>query len=147
MRRGFIAAVALFAVLVIGAVGAAVSFNVTQETQITSADDLDERAESFGELIALGAIADWPCAGCDQITVGTVFTVQAQSAPPLEGTLYVTRLDSALYLVTGEGRVKTRAGVLARRRISVTAVARRDSTGAMRSSRTRGEYWAANYEM
>jgi hypothetical protein len=146
-RGGFIAAFALFAVIIIGAIGAAVSFNVTEETQVTSMDDLDERAESFGEQVALGAMANWPWPGCDQSALGTVFIVDAQSAPPLEGTLYITRLDSALYLVTGEGRVKTRAGVLARRRISLTASARRDSTGAMRPSRTRGEYWAANYEM
>lgn len=146
-RRGFIAVVALFAIVIIGAIGAAVTFNVTEETQITSADDLDERADVFGERIALEAIAAWPCPGCDQIGTGSVFSVQAQPAPPLEGTLYITRLDSALYLVTGEGRVTTPAGVLARRRISVTAIARRDSTGAMRSSRTRGEYWAAIYEM
>ena len=146
-RRGFIAAVALFAVIIIGAIGAAVSFNVTEEARITSADDLDESAESFGESIAQASLTAWPCQQCDQMSAGSVLILQAQSAPPLEGTLYITRLDSALYLVTGEGRVKTPAGVLARRRISVTAIARRDSTGAMRSSRTRGEYWAANYDM
>jgi hypothetical protein len=145
-RTGFIAAVALFAIVIIGAIGAAASFNVTTETQITSADDLDIRAEDFAEKIVLESLAAFPCT-CDELPVGSVLIQQSQSAPPLEGTLYLTRLDSALYLVTGEGRVKTPAGVLSRRRISVTAVAQRDSTGVMVSSRTRGEYWTANNDM
>jgi hypothetical protein len=145
-RPGFIAAVAIFAIVIIGALGAAASFNVTTEAQITSADALDIRAEAFAEKLALEPLLAWPCS-CDELPVGSVLVQQSQSAPPLEGTLYVTRLDSALYHVTGEGRIRTPAGVLSRRRISVIAIARRDSTGAMVSSRTRGEYWAANYEM
>ena len=146
-RAGFIAATAMFAIAILAAVTVSVLFNVSEETQITSAARLDQQAEAFGEQIAFAALDAWPCQSCDQMAVGSVFIAQAQAAPPLEGSIYVTRLDSALYLVTGEGRVKTPAGVLARRRISLSAAARRDSTGVMRATRTRGSYWTANYSM
>jgi hypothetical protein len=147
-RPGFIAATAIFAIAILSAVTVAALFNVSEETQITSATRLDQKAEAFGEKLAIDALGAWPCQSCDQMALGSVFITQAQSAPPLEGTIYVTRLDSALYLVTGEARVKTPAGVLARRRISVTATARRDSvSGVMRATRTRGVYWTANYSM
>ena len=146
-RSGLIAAMAMFAIAILSAVTVAVLFNASEETQITSVSRFEQQAEAFGEQLAVGAVDAWPCDNCDQIAVGSVFIAQAQSAPPLEGTIYVTRLDSALYLVTGEGRVKTPAGVLARRRISVTATARRDSIGAISAARTRGIYWTANYSM
>lgn len=146
-RSGFVLAVALFAIVIIAAVVASVSFTATEETQSTSAEIRDERAEIFAEEIALSSLAAWPWDLCDQSPIGSVFTREAQSAPPLEGTLYVTRLDSALYLVTAEGRLKTAAGVIAQRRISITATARRDTLGAMHVSRTRGQYWAANYQI
>ena len=146
-RRGFVLSVALFAIVIIAAIVASVSFTATEETQSTSAAVRDERAEAFAEEIALGSLVAWPWDLCDQSAIGSVFTRQAQSVPPLEGTLYVTRLDSALYLVTGEGRMKTAAGVIAQRRISISAIARRDTLGAMHVSRTHGEYWAAIYQM
>lgn len=146
-RPGFVLAVALFAIVIIAAIIASASFTATEETQATSASMRNDQAEAFAENIALGSLVAWPWDLCDQSAIGSVFTRESQSAPPLEGTLYITRLDSALYLVTGEGRMKTVAGVIAQRRISISAIARRDTLGAMHVSRTSGEYWAAIYQM
>lgn len=146
-RPGFAIAVALFAVVLIASIAAAVSYTTNEETRVTRAAALDEEAHAFAEEIAAGALSSWPCESCDQTPIGSVFIREAQSAPPLEGTLYITRLDSALYLVTGEGRAATPAGVLARRRISIAVTARRDSLGAFKVSRTRGQYWADIYQM
>lgn len=146
-RRGFVAAVGIFAIVIIAAVIASITFNISQETNITAAATWNDKADDLAETLANTALTAWACDSCDQMPQGSVIKVESQAPPPLEGTVYFTRLDSALYLITAEGRVKTSAGVLARRRISLTAVARRDSTGAVHAARTRGEFWASIYQM
>src|SRR5689334_22679598 len=126
-RHGFVVAIGMFAIVIIAAIVASVTFNISQETNITAAAGWADQAGDFAEAQANSALSAWPCDSCDQMPVGSVFHLESQPAPPLESSIYVTRLDSALYLITAEGRVKTSAGVLARRRISLTAVARRDS--------------------
>jgi hypothetical protein len=146
-RRGFAVAVAVFAIVIIATLVTSVTFNTAEETRIVSTTSYDDDADAFAEGLALNALLAWPCESCDQMQAGGVSKVEAPPVPPLEGDIYVTRLDGALYLVTAEGRVKTPAGILARRRISITAIARRDSSGVMRAVRTPGEWWAANHEM
>lgn len=137
-----LAAIVLIAVLITGAL-----FASTQETHATRAAILDQQTAAYAERAALLAIAVWSCAVCDSMQVGAVIIRSPAADPPLESTVYTTRLDSALYLVVAEGRIVVAGTARIRRRISIAVVTRRDSLGVTQASPVRGHAWAATYLM
>jgi type II secretory pathway pseudopilin PulG len=132
-RSGFALPVALASIVLVAALAAATLFSASQETSATSAGLLDQQATAYAERAALLAIAGWQGAKCDSIAVGSVISETPQPHPPLESTVYITRLDSALFLVTGEGRVSAGGATRVKRRIAVTVRTMRDSLGVSRA--------------
>jgi hypothetical protein len=137
-----LAAIVIIAVLVTGAL-----FASNQETHAVSAEVLDQQASAYAERSALLAIAGWECPECDGLQAGEVIIRSPAPAPPLESTVYITRLDSALFLVTGEGRIMRAGAPRLRRRISIVVSTSRDTLGVPRAARVSGDAWAANYQM
>lgn len=145
-RRGFALAAALVALVVIAILVSGALFAANQETHATEAEILDQQTTSFAERSAAIAVAEWSCGECDVMAAGSVISVTTGAAPPLESTVYITRLDSAHYLVTGEARFTRAGSVLVRRRSSVIVAVTRDSLGVFNASRIGGESWAAGYQ-
>src|SRR5512138_869829 len=137
-----IVALVLIAVLVTGVLAAS-----GDEARATRAEILDQKAFSFAERVAFTSAMEWQCPECDLLSVGSVIIRNPSSSPPLESTVYITRLDSTLFLVTGEGRIVEAGTPRVRRRVSVAVKITRDSLGAPRSSRIDGESWAAAWQM
>ncbi|MEO8193835.1 MAG: hypothetical protein ABI681_08280 [Gemmatimonadales bacterium] len=146
-RRGFALAVALVAVVVIAALVTGALFSSSQETHAAAAELLDQQATSYAERAALIAISDWTCPECDAMQVGSVIIRSPIADPPFESTVYITRLDNALYLVTGEGRIAGPNGNRARRRITIAVTVSRDVRGAQIATRVIGQAWSASYQM
>ena len=84
---------------------------------------------------------------CDSITAGSVISDSPPPDPPLEGTLYITRLDSALYLVVGEGRVVAGGATRLARRVALTVRTSVDSTGVKRAFPLLPNAWSAIHGM
>lgn len=122
-------------------------FAANQETSATAAEVADQQASSYAEHAATLAVAFWACGGCDAMQVGSVLVRSPVPDPPLESTVYVTRLDSALFLVTAEGRVVSSSTVRARRRISIAVRISGDSSGVSRALRVSEQAWFAAYQM
>lgn len=146
-RAAFALVAALAAIVLIAVLITGVLFASTQETHATRAAMLDQQAAAYAERVALLAIAEWNCAVCDSMQVGAVIIRSTATDPPLESTVYTTRLDSALYLVVAEGRIVVAGTARIRRRISIAVVTRRDSLGMTQASPVRGHAWAATYQM
>lgn len=146
-RAGFVLVAAIVAVVLIAALVTGAMFAANQETSATSAGILHQQASSYAERAAIATLAQWDCAACDSLAVGGVLVRGSASDPPLESTVYVTRLDSALFLVTAEGRVASEAGLRLSRRVSIVVKIARDTTGAFRASRVSEHAWAAVYDM
>lgn len=146
-RAGFVLVAAIVAVVLIAALVTGAMFAANQETSATSAVILHQQASSYAERAAIETLAQWECAACDSLAVGGVLVRRPASDPPLESTVYVTRLDSALFLVTAEGRVASGAEIRLSRRVSIVVKIARDTTGASRASRVREHAWAAVYDM
>jgi hypothetical protein len=87
------------------------------------------------------------CPECDLLPVGSVIIRNPAPSPPLESTVYITRLDSAVFLITGEGRISDSGASKTRRRVSIAVKITRDSLGAITSSRLSGDSWIAAYQM
>ena len=146
-RSGFALATALVAIVLIAVLVTAALFASTMETHASAAELSDEKAFAFAERAAVTAAGDWQCAECDEMPVGSVIIRNPVTSPPLESTVFITRLDSTLYLVTGEGRIVDSDGARTRRRVSIAVTTSRDSLGAMTATHLRGEFWSASYPM
>jgi len=147
LREGFALVAALVAVVLIAVLVTGALFAGTQEARATRMEIADQQVAQYAERAALLRIAAWSCPACDSMRVGAVITTSSTADPPLESTVYVTRLDSALFLVVGEGRSVVSGGIHLSRRVSIAVETSRDSLGAVRASRLRGDAWAAAYKM
>jgi hypothetical protein len=135
-------AIVLIAVMVTGAL-----FATSQETHATEAEALDARAAAYAERAVLGAIDSWDGVSCDALSPGAVIIVNPPTDPPLESTLFITRLDSAAFLVVGEGRMTSSGAVRIRRRIAVAVKIARDAQGVEHASRVSEQAWTALYQL
>ena len=145
MRRGFALASALVALVLIGVLVTGALFASTQETHASAAQLADEKAFAFAERAAVNASSSWACPECDVLPVGSVIIRIPEPSPPLESTVYITRLDSALFLVTGEGRIVESGVPRISRRVSIVLKLSRDSLGVIKTQRIDGESWSATY--
>ncbi len=146
-RPAFALAAALVTIVLIAVLVTGALFATHQETSATAAEILDQQASAYAERAALLTIAYWSCGECDALPVGSVIVRSPSSDPPLESTVYVTRLDSALFVVTAEGRIVSSSTVRLRRRISIAVGLSRDAAGVSRASRVSEQAWSAAYQM
>ena len=140
-RAGFallaaIVALVLIAVLVTGALYAS-----SQESHSAGAELLDQKLLSLAERVTVEAASNWACPECDLLSAGSVIIRNPAPSPPLASTVYITRLDSAVFLVTGEARITTPDVAAARRRVSIAVKITRDSLGVFSASRIHGDSW------
>jgi hypothetical protein len=147
LRRAFALATALVALVLIAVLVTAALFASNQETHASAAELADEKAFAFAERAAVLTAADWVCAECDVMAVGSVIIRNPAPLPPLESTVFITRLDSAVFLVTGEGRIMDSSGARMRRRVSIAVKTSRDSLGVATAMPLHGQYWTAAYPM
>jgi type II secretory pathway pseudopilin PulG len=146
-HRGFALAAALLVVVLIAVLVTAAVFTASQETHATSSEVLHQQVGAYAERAALLAVAGWSCPECDQLPVGSVLVRNPEADPPLESTVFITRLDSALFLVTGEGRAASTSPLRIRRRVSIVITSVRDSSGVARATRVSEQAWSAAYQM
>jgi hypothetical protein len=125
-RRGFALAVAIFAIVIIGALIAGVFFAATQQYRIGRNEVLLARAQSaaeYGQQWVSTPNAGWN-ANWNNLAAGGIdsTTITAPLPAGTSAKVKVTRLGSpgsaALYLVASEGRAGTNADARARRRAS-----------------------------
>lgn len=149
MRRvqGFALASALVAIVLVAVLVTGALFASAQESQSSSAQITDQKLLPLAERAALMTASAWPCSGCDLLPVGSV-NIQNQAAPPpLASSALVTRLDSAVYLITGEARLMAGESIRAQRRVSIAVKITRDSLGNSFALPITGDWWVALYQM
>lgn len=146
-HSGFALAGALLAIVLIGVLITATMFATSQETRATSAQVIDMQVASYAERAALLTLSGWECAQCDSLRMGQAVTATRTADPPLESTVSITRLDSALFVVSAEATATRWNAPPVRRRISITVQTSRDSSGVSRAFMIPGHPWAAMYSM
>ena len=146
-RQGFALAAALMGLVLIAVTVTGAMFATNQETRASDAEMLEQKTAAYAELAALSAISTWSPAGCDALAVGAVLLERPPAEPPLESTVYITRLDSALFLIVGEGRIASGAATRLRRRVAITVRTTRGADGQSRPMRVSEQAWAAVYQM
>ena len=147
LRRGFALPAALACLVLIVVLATAALFASSQEAHVTRSEILDQQASSYAERSARMAIEGWNAERCDSLAVGGVLITTGPADPPLESTVYTTRLDSALFLVVAEGRVVAAGASRLKRRIAIAVRTSRDSLGQARAVPLSPQSWAAIYQM
>ncbi|MEO5588936.1 MAG: hypothetical protein ABIS03_05065 [Gemmatimonadaceae bacterium] len=145
-RPGFALAAALLALVLIAALVSGAMFSALQETRTSRAEIVEQQATSLAERVAIEAIADWRCDDCDGMAIGSVISRNQAPIAPFASRLFVTRLDSALYLVTGEVRDSLSGVGDLRRRVSIAVRTARDADSALRAGRIAGDAWVTAYQ-
>lgn len=146
-RPGFALASALVALVLIAVLVTGALFASSQESRSAGTQLVDQKVFAFAERSALETAVNWTCPECDLLPVGSVIIRNPVSQPPLESTVYITRLDSAVFLVTGGGRISEFGASTVRRRVSIAVKITRDSLGISTSSRIAGDSWIAAYQL
>ena len=145
--RGFALAVALMAIVLIAVIVTGALFAITQDTRSGDVELLDNKASAYAELAALRAISAWNGPACDALAIGAVIYESPPAEPPLESAVYITRLDSALFLVVGEGRVAASGVTRIRRRVAIAVRTARDASGTSAALPVSEHAWVTLYQM
>jgi hypothetical protein len=146
-RQGFALAAALMALVLIAVMITGALFASSQETHASEAELLEARVAAYAERAVLNKIDAWDAVLCDALAPGAVIITNTPADPPLESTVYITRLDSAVFLVVGEGRITSGGPLRVRRRIAIAVRIARDAQGVEHASRVSEQAWTALYQM
>jgi len=147
-RGGFALAAALTAIVVIALLVTGALFATSQETHVSEFELLETKAVGFAERAALGQMASWNAAACDSLRVGGVIVETSAADPPFESTVYITRLDTAVFFIVGEGRIASTNGVSRiRRRVGILVKIARNAQSGERVLRVSEQAWTAIYMM
>ena len=147
-RDGFALAVALMAIVIIALLVTGALFSTSQETHVSEAELLETRAIGYAERAALNKVSSWNASSCDSLPIGGVIKETPAADPPFESSVFVTRLDSAVFLIVGEGRIASPHGALRlRRRVGVLVRTARDAQNIQRVRRVSEQAWTAIYTM
>jgi hypothetical protein len=95
-------AIVLIALLITGSF-----FASGQDLSISRAELRDQQAFTYAEYAVAHAVSGWSVPARSQMAIGQTTTVATSLDDPLESTVFVTRLDSAIYSVVAEARLLT----------------------------------------
>ena len=129
-RHGFVLIAALIAIVLIALLITGAFFASGQEMSISRAVLRDQQTFAYAEYAMAHAISGWSVADRSRMAPGETQSLATSSDDPLEATVFVTRLDSAIYSVVAEARLLTADGYGLRRRVGL--VVRGDRTPPIR---------------
>jgi hypothetical protein len=130
----------IIALLVTGAF-----FASGQEVIVARNELRDQQAFSFAEYGAAKALESWNAAANDSLTAGQSRRLGTFSRGLMQSDAIVTKLDTALYLVTADGGMRSADAPGLRRRIGILVRTIRDGAPADPPVRVSGQAWSELY--
>lgn len=118
-RRGFVLVAAIVALVLIALLITGVFFASAQDLAVTRAELRDQQAFTYAEFALANSLQSWDAAARDMMTVGETVTIQPAADPPFESSVFITKLDSALYTIVSEARITTADAYALRRRVGI----------------------------
>ena len=118
-HRGFVLVAAIVALVLIALLITGAFFASAQDLAVARAELRDQQAFAYAEFALASSLQGWDAVSSETMSVGATVAVQSNSDPPLESSVFITRLDSALYSVVAEGRLTTADAHGLRRRVGI----------------------------
>lgn len=144
-RRGFVLVAALVTLVLIALLITGVFFASGQELTVARSELRDQQAFAYAEYALEQSLESWDAAARDSMRAGQTFSFSPGSRPPLESTVFVTRLDTALYLVVAEGRIASADAPGLRRRAGVVVSTIHHDAPAIPPARVTEQAWTQLY--
>ncbi|MDP9176167.1 MAG: hypothetical protein M3O61_00645 [Gemmatimonadota bacterium] len=144
-RRGFILVAALVALVIIALIITGAFFASGQELVVARNQLRDQQAFSYAEYAAARALESWNASARDSMSAGETQRLSTLSRGLLESDVFVTRLDTALYFVTADSRLRSADATALRRRVGVLVRTVRDGAPVNPPFRVTGQAWSELY--
>lgn len=143
-RRGFVLVAALVALIVIALLITGAFFASGQDFAVTRAELRDQQVFAYAEYAAAHALENWDASARTLMSIGQTQTVQSPADSPFESTVLVTRLDTLIYAITAEARIRAVDASGLKRRVGITVLT--SGTGnATQPARVPEQAWSELY--
>lgn len=119
VRHGFVLVAALVAMVLIALLVTGAFFASGQESAVARNELRDQQVFSYAEYALAHALEGWNGPASDSMTTGQTISITPASDAPLASTVFITRLDTALFAVVAEGRLTTSDVADMRRRVGI----------------------------
>lgn len=126
MRRGFVLIATLVALIIIVLLITGAFVAGGEDFAVSRAELRDQQTFAYAEFAAGRALSGWNAADRSVMTIGSSATVVTTSDSPLESSVLVTRLDSALYSLVAEAMLTSVDGNRLKRRVEILVTAVRN---------------------
>jgi type II secretory pathway pseudopilin PulG len=144
-RNGFVLVAALVALIVIALLITGAFFASGQELGVARNELRDQQAFGFAEYAVARAAESWDRPARELMTPGQTVQLAPVSNAMLDGRAFVTRLDTALYVIVAEGRIASGDGSGLRRRVGVVVRTVRGGAPINPPIRVSEHAWTALY--
>jgi hypothetical protein len=144
-RRGFVLVAALVALVIIAVIVTGAFFASGQELVVARNELRDQQAFSYAEYAAAKAVESWSVAVADSITVGQAKRVATLPRGMLDSDVFVTKLDTALYLVSADARLRPADASGLHRRVGILVQTIQGGAPVNPPVRVSGHAWSELY--
>lgn len=144
-RAGFVLVAALVAIVIIALLVTGAFFASGQELGIARNEIRDQQMLGFAEYTIERAVATWDAPARESMGAGQTVQLPSISSGLLESSAFVTRLDTALYVVVAEARIVSGEGSGLRHRVEIVVRTVRDGAPVNPPSRVSEQAWTALY--
>ena len=145
VRSGFVLAAALVALMLIALLITGAFFASGQEITVARNELRDQQAFAYAEYALAHALESWDAAAADAMTAGQTVSFAPAPRNRLESAVFITRLDTALFLVVAESRVRAADALGVRHRIGIVVRTVRDGAPVNPPVRVTEQAWVEMY--
>lgn len=144
-RAGFILVAALVAIVIIALLITGALFASGQDLAVSRNEIRDQQALGTAEFAIARALESWDSPARESMRSGQTAQLAAVSAGYFESTVFVTRLDTALYAVVARSRMSSAEGSGLRRSVGIVVQTIRDGAPVSPPLRVSEQAWTALY--
>jgi Tfp pilus assembly protein PilX len=144
-RRGFVLVAALVALVLIALLITGAFFASGQQFAVAGNELRDQQAFAYAEYAIAHSVGSWNGVETEAMTVGQTISYTTVSDAPLESTVFITKLDTALYAIVAEGRVQSADTPGWRRRLGIIVRTVRDGATVNPPVRVTEQAWSELY--
>lgn len=144
-RCGFVLVAALVAIVIIALLITGALFASSQDLAVSRSEIRDQQALGAAEYSIARALESWDPQAREAMRSGQTAQVAAVSTGLFETTLFVTRLDTALYAVVADSRISSAKGSGLRRKVGIVVQTIRGGVAANPPLRVSEQAWTALY--
>lgn len=145
VRAGFVLVAALVAIVIIALLITGALFASGQDLAVSRNEIRDQQALGAAEYAIARALERWDPAAREPMRSGQTAQLAPVSSGYFESSVYVTRLDTALYAVVAESRMTAVAASGLRRSVGIVVRTIRDGAPVNPPLRVSEQAWTALY--